>query len=142
MNATVAANSRQDYSRHVGIGVILLAALLVILLSVRPFGNQTAYSKHTRVEADIQGLATQLKLYRSMNGFFPSTEQGLGALVQRPTSSPRPRRWYQLYSEVPRDPWQNEYIYRCPGTKHPDGYDIFSPGPDHKPDTKDDDWGG
>jgi general secretion pathway protein G len=142
MNATIAASSRRDYSRHVGLGFIALAALLVILVTVRPFGNQTQYSKHIKVQADIQGIATQLKLYRSMNGFFPTTEQGLRALVLMPATSPQPSRWYQLFSDVPKDPWQNEYIYRCPGTRHPDGYDLFSPGPDHKPDTKDDDWGG
>jgi general secretion pathway protein G len=142
MSATIAASSRRDYSRHVGVGFIALAALLVILLSVSRFGNQTEYSKHIKVSGDIQGIGTQLKLYHSVNGFFPTTDQGLRALVKTPSASPQPRRRYQLLQDVPNDPWQNEYIYRCPGTKHPDGYDLFSPGPDHKPDTKDDDWGG
>jgi general secretion pathway protein G len=125
----------------VSVGLIALAALLVLLLSVRPFGNQTGYAKHTKIQADIQGITTQLKLYKSMNGFFPTTDQGLRALVIEPEVHPRPTRWYQLYSEIPRDPWGNEYVYRCPGMKHPENYDLFSPGPDHSADTGDDDWG-
>jgi general secretion pathway protein G len=42
---------------------------------------------------------------------------------------------------VPKDPWQNEYIYRNPGQKNPSGYDLYSAGPDRKADTADDDWG-
>jgi general secretion pathway protein G len=141
MVATTGASSRRDYSRHVGIGLVALAALVVLFLSVRPLGNHAEYSRQTRVRADIQGLNTQLKLYYEMNGFFPTTAQGLHALVQRPTTSPLPSRWFQLYSDLPKDTWENQYVYRCPGTKHRNTYDLFSPGRDHKPDTKDDDWG-
>ncbi|PYL63906.1 MAG: type II secretion system protein GspG, partial [Verrucomicrobia bacterium] len=54
---------------------------------------------------------------------------------------PKPARWYQLYKERPKDPWQSNYIYLCPGIKNPNGYDLYSAGPDRKPDTSDDDWG-
>jgi hypothetical protein len=70
-----------------------------------------------RVIADIQKLNTQLALYKSMNGFFPTTDQGLRALVSQPDTDPRPTLWYQSYKEVPKDPWQNNYIYICPGIK-------------------------
>jgi general secretion pathway protein G len=63
------------------------------------------------------------------------------ALVVQADSDPKPTRWYQLFSEVPKDPWRNEYIYRNPGTKNQSGYDLFSAGPDRRPDTPDDDWG-
>jgi len=93
-------------------------------------------------EADpaLQPLVEELNI-RLKDGFYPTTEQGLAALVSKPDTPPRPTRWYQLYSELPLDPWGNGYVYRSPGTKHPEGYDLFSSGPDHKPDTKDDDWG-
>jgi general secretion pathway protein G len=77
-----------------------------------------------------------------MNGFFPTTDQGLMALVAQPDTDPKPSRWYQLFKEEPKDPWRNKYIYRCPGTKNPNGYDLFSAGKDRLPDTADDDWGG
>jgi general secretion pathway protein G len=77
-----------------------------------------------------------------MNGFYPTTEQGIQALVTQPDKDPRPARWYQLFREVPKDPWGNDYIYRCPGLKNPSGYDLYSAGPDRQADTADDDWGG
>jgi general secretion pathway protein G len=95
-----------------------------------------------RVQADVQAIKTQLQLYESMNGFFPTTDQGLQALVSQPQSDPRPTRWYQLFKELPKDPWGHDYIYRDPGLKNPGGYDLYSAGPDRMPDTSDDDWGG
>src|SRR5207253_2463804 len=69
-------------------------------------------------------------------------EQGLQALVTQPDKDPRPARWYQLFRELPKDPWGNEYIYRSPGLKNPSGYDLYSAGADRQADTADDDWGG
>jgi general secretion pathway protein G len=123
--------------------IMLVVTIIALLLGAAIFklkGN-VEYARHTRVGADIQGIGTQLKVYESMNGFYPTTEQGLQALVTQPSSDPKPARWYQLYSDVPKDPWQNTYIYRSPGTKNPTAYDLFSAGPDHTPDTPDDDWG-
>src|SRR5207302_11307355 len=88
------------------------------------------------------GVEGQLQLYESMNGFYPTTEQGLQALVTQPQNDPRPARWYQLFKELPTDPWGNGYIYRNPGLKNPGGYDLYSAGPDRQADTADDDWGG
>jgi general secretion pathway protein G len=123
---------------------MLVVSIIVILLSlaISKLGNPTGYAKHTAVRADIQAIGTQLQLYESMNGFYPSTEQGLQALVTQPQSDPRPTRWYQYFKQAPKDPWGNDYIYRCPGQKNPTSYDLFSAGPDRIPDTADDDWGG
>jgi general secretion pathway protein G len=77
-----------------------------------------------------------------MNGFFPTSDQGLGALVAQPQSDPRPTRWYQLFRELPKDPWGSDYIYRNPGLKNSGGYDLYSAGPDRQADTSDDDFGG
>jgi general secretion pathway protein G len=135
-------------SRTTNTGFTLLEIMLVVTIialllgaAIYKLGGNVEYSRHVRVAADIQGINTQLKVYESMNGFFPTSEQGLQALVTQPTTDPRPVRWYQLYSQLPKDPWQNTYIYRCPGTKNPNSYDLFSPGPDRVPDTADDDWG-
>ena len=57
------------------------------------------------------------------------------------SSEPRPTHWYQLFREVPKDPWGSNYIYLSPGRKNPTGYDLYSAGPDRKADTADDDWG-
>ena len=123
--------------------IMLVVTIIALLLgaAIYKLSGNVEFARHTRVGADIQGIGTQLKVYESMNGFFPTTEQGLQALVTQPSSDPKPVRWYQLYSQLPRDPWQSNYVYRCPGTKNPNGYDLFSAGPDHNPDTEDDDWG-
>lgn len=123
--------------------IMIVVSIIVVLLglAISKMTNQLGFAKGVGVKADIQSIGTQLNLYESMNGFFPSTDQGLAALVNRPDSEPRPSRWYQLFKDLPKDPWQNPYIYRCPGVKNPQRYDLFSAGPDRLPDTSDDDWG-
>ena len=123
--------------------IMLVVTIIALLLgaAIYKLGGNVEYSRHVRVAADVQGINTQLKLYESMNGFFPTTGQGLQALVTQPDTDPKPTRWYQLYKEPPKDPWQSNYIYISPGIKNPNGYDLYSAGPDRKPDTTDDDWG-
>src|SRR5881409_1122776 len=103
--------------------IMLVVTIIAILMGTAIYklvGN-VEIAKLTAVSADVQALGTQLKLYESMNGFFPTTEQGLQALVTQPDSDPRPTRWFQLYKEMPKDPWQSDYIYRNPGLKNPNG---------------------
>ena len=123
--------------------IMLVVTIIAILMgaAIYKLAGNVEIAKHTAVTADVQALGTQLKLYESMNGFFPTTEQGLQALVTPPETDPKPARWYQLFKEVPKDPWHNNYIYRCPGVKNPGGYDLFSAGPDRIADTTDDDPG-
>src|SRR5947209_19353527 len=92
--------------------IMLVVTIIALLLgtAIYKLGGNVEYSRHVRVSADIQGINTQLKLYESMNGFLPTTEQGLQALVVQPSTDPQPTRWYQLYKELPKDPWQNNYI--------------------------------
>jgi general secretion pathway protein G len=123
--------------------IMLVISIIVVLLglAISKMGNPTGFAKGVAVRADIQAIGTQLKLYESMNGFLPTTEQGLQALVTQPSTEPRPQRWYQLFKEVPKDPFGNNYIYLSPGRKNPTGYDLYSAGQDRKTDTADDDWG-
>ena len=120
--------------------IMLVVSIIVIILGVAisKLGNTTAIAKTMRVQADLQAIKTQLQLYESMNGFYPTSEQGLQALVTQPSNDPRPARWYQLFKDLPTDPWGTGY----PGLKNPSGYDLFSAGPDRQADTADDDWGG
>jgi general secretion pathway protein G len=124
--------------------IMLVISIIVILLGVaiNKLGNTTGMAKGVAVRADIQAITTQLKLYESMNGYLPTTEQGLQALVTQPSTEPRPQRWYQLFKEIPKDPWGNNYIYLSPGRKNSTGFDLYSAGPDRRADTADDDWGG
>ena len=124
--------------------IMLVVTIIGLLLTAAIFGfrGNVEYSRRVRVQGDIQGITTQLKLYESMNGFYPTTDQGLRALAVQPDTDPKPSRWLQLFDKVPKDPWQSDYIYRCPGLKNPNGFDLYSAGPDRVPDTADDDWGG
>ena len=124
--------------------IMIVVSIIAVLLSLAIYklkGNLET-SKMVAVQADVRAISTQLKLYESMNGFMPTTEQGLQALVTQPSSEPQPTRWTQLLDSIPQDPWHDNYIYYNPGRKHPESYDLFSAGPDRRPDTADDDWGG
>lgn len=143
MGSIINANMKKPEQGFTLLEIMLVVTIIALLLGTAIFklSGNVEYARHVRVQGDIQGISTQLKLYQSMNGFYPTTDQGLQALVTQPDTDPKPTRWYQLYSELPKDPWQSDYVYRCPGTKNPSGFDLYSAGPDRKPDTQDDDWG-
>ena len=125
--------------------IMIVVSIIVILLglAISRMQNPTGFAKSVAVKADLQSIGTSLMQYEAMNGFYPTTEQGLQALVSQPEGEPRPARWRQFYDRVPKDPWGTVYIYRCPGIKHPDKYDLYSAGPNRIDDngTGDDDWG-
>lgn len=124
--------------------IMLVISIIVILLGVvvSQLGNPTEVVKsEVAVKTDIQTITSQLRLYETLNGFAPTTEQGLQALVTQPSTEPRPTRWHQLLTKIPRDPYGSNYVYLCPGRKNPNGFDLFSAGKDRKPDTADDNWG-
>jgi general secretion pathway protein G len=123
--------------------IMLVVGIIVIILgvAVSKLGNTTGVAKDMAVRSGIQTISTQLRLYESMNGFLPTSEQGLQALVTKPSTEPVPARWYQLFKELPKDPWGNDFVYLAPGRKNPDSYDLYSAGPDRKADTADDNWG-
>ncbi len=85
----------------------------------------------TVAQVDISAnIASALKLYELDNGMFPTTAQGLEALLVKPTSPPAPRNWNGPYLEKkPIDPWGEPYQYANPGT-HGVGYDLYSYGRD------------
>jgi len=120
--------------------IMIVVSIIVVLLglAISRMGNPIGFAKATGVRADVQSIGTQLMQYEAMNGFYPTTEQGLQALVTQPDSEPRPNRWFPFFKELPKDPWGSLYIYRCPGIKHPDKYDLYSAGPDRQADTPDD----
>jgi general secretion pathway protein G len=105
----------------------ILAGLIVPRIMSRP-----EEARQAKAMIQIESLETTLKLYKLDNGSYPSTEQGLQALVEPPEVGNLPRNWreggYLEKGKIPKDPWNNEYIYLCPGT-HGD-YDIISYGAD------------
>jgi general secretion pathway protein G len=111
--------------------VIVILAMLAALVGPRLMGR-TDDAKVTDAQVQIKNIETALKLYKLDNGSYPSTEQGLGALVAKPTVGVIPKNYkdggYLESKKMPKDPWGNDYLYVSPG-EHGD-YDLFSYGSD------------
>ncbi len=120
--------------------IMLVVTIIAILLAaaIKFMAPNVDVAKSVRVTGDLQAIKTSLIAYEGLNGFCPTTEQGLQALVAQPSTEPKPLQWRQFMEAVPRDPWGSEYLYRYPGVKNPNKYDIYSAGPDRTPDTADD----
>jgi general secretion pathway protein G len=103
----------------------ILAAIVVPRIMDRP-----DEAKRVAAKADIGAIVQALKLFRLDNGFYPSTDQGLSALVQRPTTTPVPGNWKQggYLERLPKDPWGSDYQYLSPGVRGE--IDVFSLGAD------------
>ncbi len=104
----------------------ILAAIVVPRVMEHP-----GEARRVRAKQDIQGIVTALNVYRLDNFTYPSTEQGLEALVGKPSGTPDAPNWHQQLDKVPKDPWNRPYLYLRPGA-HGD-IDVFSYGNDGKP---------
>lgn len=103
----------------------ILAGLIVPRLTDKP-----EKARVVKAQLQIENLSMALKEFKIDNGFYPSTEQGLKALVHKPTLGKTPNNYSRngYISQVPDDPWGNPYIYICPGDH--EAYDLFSLGAD------------
>ena len=103
----------------------ILAAVVVPRIMDRPDD-----ARMTKARQDIRMLEASLNLYRLDNFNYPSTQQGLEALVEKPSGEPEPRNWKSggYIQSLPNDPWGTPYQYRYPGTRAE--FDIFSFGAD------------
>jgi len=122
---------------------IMLVVLIIALLAAMLIGNSAdflGWGQDARVKGDISTMRTMLTMYRGGAGNYPSTSQGLKALVSRPDGEPRPVTWRQVTDKVPVDPWGHEYVYACPGQKNPNSFDLYSAGKDGQAGTQDDVW--
>lgn len=104
----------------------ILASFVVPRIMSRPDEARTVKAK-----SDVLAIENALDLYRLDNGFYPSTEQGLIALVEKPSTSPEPKNWKIYLKNLPKDPWGRDYLYLNPG-EHGE-IDIFTYGADAQP---------
>jgi len=111
--------------------VIVILALLAALVGPKLIGR-TDDAKIGTTKTQIKQLETAIKLYKLDNGAYPTTEQGLNALVEKPTVGVIPKNYkdggYLESKQVPKDGWGNDFIYVSPG-EHGD-YDLYSYGAD------------
>lgn len=109
--------------------VLVILAVLSAIVGVR-FAGQSAKAKVTAAKAQLSDFKTALGAYELQVGAYPTTQQGLQALIEQPSGA---EGWAGPYLEadaVPKDQWGGEWQYRHPGTHNPNGFDLFSSGPD------------
>lgn len=115
--------------------VIIILAILAAVVIPRVIGR-TEDAKIAKATADISTIDSTLDNYKLDTGSYPSSDQGLQALMSNVENSPKWNGPY-LKNGVPNDPWGHPYIYLYPG-EHGTDYDLFSAGPDGQPGTGDD----
>ncbi len=111
--------------------VITILALLGGIVMPRVIGR-LRQAKPQKAAIDIKQIGMALDMYAADNGEYPTTEQGLQALITQPTSPPEPTNWNGPYVDPTRflDPWGNQYIYTSPSTHEGYDYDLYSYGAD------------
>ncbi|OPZ57443.1 MAG: Type II secretion system protein G precursor [Deltaproteobacteria bacterium ADurb.Bin510] len=116
--------------------VIVILSILGTYVGVKLM-NKPDEARQTQARTQIGALENALKMYRLDNGTYPSQEQGLSALVEKPSTGTIPRNWreggYLDKTKLPKDPWGNDFIYVNPGIRNPSGIDIMSYGADGQP---------
>ena len=132
--------NQKNKSRQAGFTLIELMVVIVILgllagIILPRFMGESDKAKQQTARTQMAVLETALKMYKLDNGVYPTTEQGLKALVELPTAGNLPKNWrkggYLEKGSVPKDPWKNEFIYVSPGS-HGD-FDLTSLGRDGEP---------
>lgn len=116
---------------------IMLVVIIIGILAAMVIPNIAGRGEQARVSAaraDIDAnLTSALDLYELDNGQYPTTEQGLKALLEKPSSAPAPAIWngpYLKKKRMPFDPWGREYRYVSPGAHNTEEFDLFSYGQD------------
>lgn len=119
--------------------VVVIMGMLASIVSFNVMGSK-ADAEVRKARIDIKSIQQALDLYKLDNSRYPTTEQGLKSLIQKPTASPVPKNWKKggYVQELPEDPWGNKYRYANPGLHNPNSYDVFSFGPDQEEGTDDD----
>jgi len=115
--------------------VIVILGILAAIVVPRITGR-VDQAKIEATKVQMKAIKDALEQYKLDNGFYPTTEQGLKALVEKPNTPPVPIRWRQYLDKVPKDAWDQDFIYISPGVNRP--FELRSMGPDRKEGTEDD----
>lgn len=124
------------YNRQAGFSLIEIMVVVVILgilaaLVVPKIVERPDDARIIKAKQDVLAIQNAMELYKLDNGYYPTTDQSIMALVEKPTTSPIPNNWKKYLKSLPKDPWGREYLYLNPG-QH-DDIDIFTYGPSGQP---------
>ena len=144
MRLTSPKSLRSSQSAFTLLEILVVLAIIGLLVGLAVTNVDRIFGKNQAAIASLfvnSSIKTPLTAYRIDNGGYPSTSEGLQALVTAPAA--RAESWKGPYIETPGgklslDPWQEPYVYRYPGLKNKDGYDLFSKGADKVEGTADD----
>jgi general secretion pathway protein G len=139
MDDSLLFNKRSGFTLiEIMIVVIIIASLAAIVMP--RLSGRSEQAKTVVAQTDINSsISLALKLYQLDNGKFPTTEQGLAALISKPSSAPVPMNWKEPYlDKKPVDPWGNPYLYKSPGAHNASTFDLYSFGGDGVEGTADD----
>lgn len=119
------------YNKQQGFSLIEIMVVVVILgilaaLVVPKIIDRPNEARIVKAKQDVLAIQNALELYKLDNGFYPSTDQSLLALIEKPTNSPIPKNWKIYLKNLPKDPWGRDYLYLNPG-EHSE-IDIFTYG--------------
>jgi general secretion pathway protein G len=135
LNSSLSVSRRKRSRGFTLIEIMVVVVIMGILaaLVVPKLMGRTDDARIMAAKQDISTIMQALKLYRLDNSRYPTTEQGLQALVAKPTSGPIPSNWKEggYIEKLPKDPWGNPYQYMSPGI-HGE-VDVFSLGADGQP---------
>ena len=95
-----------------------------------PSHGPSRFVKYKVARAQMDSFSLALKLFNSDCGRYPTTAEGLNALVVCPAGTNAMPQWHQYMDRIPLDPWGNAYVYQCPGIHHPDSFNLYSRGAD------------
>jgi general secretion pathway protein G len=142
MKSQIANRKSQIRSAFTLIELLLVLVILAVLAAVvvPKFTHRSEEAKVAAAKADIASLDVALDAYEIDNSRFPTSEEGLAALVAAPSSA---TAWKGPYIKraADKDPWGNPYVYHSPGQHNPTGYDLYSYGPDGREGNDDiDNW--
>lgn len=116
--------------------VVVIMGLLMGLVGTAVV-DRIRQARVSTTRAQIEHLDAALNFYQMDNGRYPTTEQGLHALIAQPTIAPEPNNYnpsgYLKKKQVPKDSWGNAFHYEMPGTRNVDGFDLWSLGADGQP---------
>ena len=124
----------------------MMAVVMIIGLLMTLIGTQVAAqidkARRTTTQAKIKQLESALEMYKMDNARYPSTDQGLRALIEKPTGAPEPKRWQPggyVKGDMLEDSWQEDFQYASPGTNNTRSFDLWSLGADAAPGGEDTD---